>query len=56
MSFILAGLVLLLALLAGIVVDGFGVGKSREEPRTKDTTEARGAVRQIDAGLFGVNI
>ena len=56
MSFIVAGCVLLLALLAGIVLDDIGI-RSRQERHRKEAgaREATGA-SPIDAGIFGVNI
>jgi hypothetical protein len=54
MSFIVAGCVLLLALLAGMVLDDIGIERWQERHR-EEAGACEGATRN-DAGLFGVNI
>jgi hypothetical protein len=54
MSFIVAGCVLLLALLAGIVLDDVGIRRWQE--RHREEAGARERATHIDAGPFGVNI
>jgi hypothetical protein len=53
MSFIVAGCVLLLALLAGMVLDDIGIKRWQERHR-EEAGACEGATR--NAGLFGVNI
>jgi hypothetical protein len=55
MSFIVAGCVLLLALLAGIVLDDIGIRRQERHRKEAGAREATSA-SPIDAGLFGVNI
>jgi hypothetical protein len=55
MSFIVAGCVLLLALLAGIVLDDIGI-RRRQERHRKEAGAREASASPIDAGLFGVNI